>query len=52
MVHEFVGPSRFQWTTRQVEMANALNSLLPEELRRDVQSGGVKTEVTTQPSHT
>ena len=47
MVNEFVGPSRFQWTARQVELANALISLLPEELRRDLQSGGVKTEVTT-----
>jgi SAM-dependent methyltransferase len=45
MVNEFVGPSRFQWTSRQVEMANALIASLPEDLRRDLQSGGLKTEV-------
>jgi SAM-dependent methyltransferase len=45
MVNEFVGPSRFQWTDRQLEMASALLRLLPEELRRDLQDGGVKTEV-------
>ena len=46
MVNEFVGPSRFQWTPRQLEMASALTSLLPEHLRRDHQNGGVKTECT------
>jgi SAM-dependent methyltransferase len=45
MVNEFVGPSRFQWTPRQVEMANALLALVPEELRRDLQNGGVKNEI-------
>ena len=45
MVNEFVGPSRFQWTSRQVEMANALVAMLPEHLRRDLQNGGLKTEV-------
>jgi SAM-dependent methyltransferase len=45
MVNEFVGPSRFQWTSVQVDMANALIALLPEELRRDLQSGGLKTAV-------
>jgi SAM-dependent methyltransferase len=45
LVNEFVGPSRFQWTSRQVEMANALTALLPEGLRRNPQDGGVKTEV-------
>jgi SAM-dependent methyltransferase len=45
MVNEFVGPSRFQWTSRQLEMANALTRLLPEDLRRDLQDGGRKTEI-------
>lgn len=35
MAVEFVGPSRFQWTDRQVELAEALLKLLPEELRYD-----------------
>ena len=45
MVNEFVGPLRFQWTPRQLEMANALVVSLPEDLRRDLQGGGLKTEV-------
>jgi SAM-dependent methyltransferase len=45
LVNEFVGPSRFQWTPRQLEMANQVTVLLPEDLRRDLQGGGVKTEV-------
>lgn len=45
LVNEFVGPSRFQWTSRQIEMANQVTALLPEDLRRDLQKGGVKTEI-------
>ena len=45
MVNEFVGPSRFQWTSRQIELANTLSQLMPVDLRRDLVSGGVKTEI-------
>jgi SAM-dependent methyltransferase len=45
LVNEFVGPSRFQWTARQLEMASNVVALLPDELRRDLQRGGVKTAV-------
>jgi SAM-dependent methyltransferase len=45
LVNEFVGPSRFQWTDRQLELANQLTALLPEDLRRDLQHGGLKKEV-------
>jgi SAM-dependent methyltransferase len=45
LVNEFVGPSRFQWTDRQAEMASALTALLPEGLRRDLHGGGLKTEI-------
>jgi SAM-dependent methyltransferase len=45
LVNEFVGPSRFQWTPRQLDMANALTAVLPEDLRRDLQQGGVKTQI-------
>jgi SAM-dependent methyltransferase len=45
LVNEFVGPSRFQWTDRQVEMANAVLALIPEELRSDLGNGGMKTAV-------
>jgi SAM-dependent methyltransferase len=45
MVNEFVGPSRFQWTPTQIDMANALLALLPEDLRRDLRDGGVRKEI-------
>ncbi|HXW04746.1 MAG TPA: class I SAM-dependent methyltransferase [Vicinamibacterales bacterium] len=46
LVNEFAGPSRFQWTDRQLELATRLTRLLPPELRRDVQRGGVKPDPT------
>lgn len=33
-LHEFVGPTRFQWTDAQLELGNALLDSLPERLRR------------------
>ncbi len=44
VVDEFVGPTRFQWTDRQLEAANALLRLLPEERRRQP-DGRVKHRV-------
>ena len=32
--NEFVGPTRFQWTDRQLELANGALALIPEALRR------------------
>ncbi len=45
LVNEFVGPSRFQWTSQQLEMANQITALLPEELRRDLREGGIKARI-------
>jgi SAM-dependent methyltransferase len=45
LVNEFVGPSRFQWTDRQLDEANSVFSTLPEELRRDLTRGGVKQRI-------
>jgi ubiquinone/menaquinone biosynthesis C-methylase UbiE len=44
IVNEFVGPTRFQWTARQLEIANALLTMLPEKFRRE-KSGKVKSAV-------
>ena len=33
-LHEFVGPSRFQWTDIQLELINGFLNTLPERLRR------------------
>lgn len=38
-LNEFVGPSRFQWSDRQLEVVNALLRALPEELRASVVDG-------------
>jgi SAM-dependent methyltransferase len=45
LVNEFVGPSRFQWTERQLDMANTALASIPSALRRDLAKGGLKTTV-------
>ena len=49
LVNEFVGPTRFQWTDRQLEAANALLDLLPQRLRRQP-DGRLKSRI-VRPSH-
>jgi SAM-dependent methyltransferase len=44
-MNEFVGPTRFQWTDRQLEVVNGLLRALPEELRVSTVDGRVKSEV-------
>jgi SAM-dependent methyltransferase len=39
---EFVGPSRFQWTSRQLEVVDGILSLLPERFRRSLADGRVR----------
>lgn len=34
VLEEFVGPTQFQWTDRQMEIVRSLLSLIPEEFRR------------------
>jgi SAM-dependent methyltransferase len=43
-VQEFVGPSRFQWSDKQLEIVNRLLDCLSEDLRRDLvdPAGGPK----------
>jgi ubiquinone/menaquinone biosynthesis C-methylase UbiE len=36
IINEFIGPIRFQWTKRQLEIANALRTLMPPEFRRHI----------------
>lgn len=44
VIDEFVGPTRFQWTDRQLDAANALLAQLPEERRR-LADGRIKRRV-------
>lgn len=43
-LNEFVGPTRFQWTDRQLEVVNGLLRCIPEALRLDAPGGRVKTK--------
>jgi ubiquinone/menaquinone biosynthesis C-methylase UbiE len=49
LVNEFVGPSQFQFTDRQLEMTRDLLAVLPPALRTDLNLGLAKTEYVRQP---
>ncbi|MBU0703697.1 MAG: class I SAM-dependent methyltransferase [Chloroflexi bacterium] len=42
---EFIGPTRFQWTDRQLEVINGVLTILPPLYRRRWSNGRVKTRV-------
>ncbi len=44
VLNEFVGPTRFQWTDRQLEVINALLAILPPSHRRRL-DGSIKAHV-------
>lgn len=43
VVNEFVGPTRFQWTNRQLEVVNALLSILPAKYKHIQHSNSIKS---------
>ena len=45
VVNDFVGPSRFQWTGKQLQAANALLALIPDAYRRRWGIGGSKKKI-------
>jgi len=45
ILHEFVGPSRFQWTDRQLTVVNSLLRILPEKYKTKWDSAEIKKEV-------
>ena len=45
IVNEFVGPSRFQWSQRQLEIVNSLLSILPSKYKTLWNSSRVKPDV-------
>lgn len=45
ILHEYAGPTRFQWTNRQVEVSNSLLSLLPRKYTQLYQSRQHKDKV-------
>ncbi len=44
VVNDFVGPSRFQWTDRQLEVVNGLLRILPKRYRTRWKSGSIKNK--------
>ena len=47
VVNEYVGPTRFQWTKRQIELVNHVRGLLPEKYRRHIIDGSPNKKVIT-----
>jgi SAM-dependent methyltransferase len=45
IVNDFTGPSRFQWTERQLQAANAMLALIPAAYRRRWPDGGIKQKI-------
>lgn len=41
-VSDYIGPTRMQWTDKQITIMNAILSLLPERLRHTVDNQGVR----------
>lgn len=45
IINEFVGPTRFQWTDRQIEAINGLLSILPAKYKIKWSDKAVKTKI-------
>jgi hypothetical protein len=45
VVSEFIGPSRFQWTDRQLEVINGVLAILPPHFRQRWTNRHIKTRV-------
>lgn len=45
IVNEFVGPTRFQWTNKQLEIVNDLLSSLPDKYKTRWKSSSIKSKV-------
>ena len=51
IMYEFVGPDRFQWTDKQLELINRAYSLLPERYTYNHLTGMVHSEIERRPLH-
>ncbi len=45
IVNEYVGPSRFQWTDAQLQAANRVLGMIPEEYRKKFSDGRIKKKI-------
>lgn len=46
VAQEYIGPNRFQWTERQLDILNKVFKKLPRHLRTDPETGTVKERIT------
>ncbi|MBU2447428.1 MAG: class I SAM-dependent methyltransferase [Bacteroidetes bacterium] len=44
IVNDYIGPSRFQWTDRQLEIVNGLLAIIPQRYRKRIHSGTIKSQ--------
>lgn len=44
IVNDYMGPSRFQWTARQLEIVNGLLAIIPQRYRKRIHSGSIKRQ--------
>jgi len=45
IINEFVGPTRFQWTDRQLEVVNSIRSMLPLKYLAHIVDGSINKKV-------
>ncbi len=45
VAQEYIGPNQFQWTDRQINIANSVLTILPERLRTDPVTGHLITHI-------
>jgi SAM-dependent methyltransferase len=45
IIHEYVGPTQFQWTTRQLEIINGLLQILPSKYKIKWSTGKVQKKI-------
>ncbi len=45
ILNEFVGPSQFQWTEKQINITNELLEILPEKYKVDLTTGDLKERI-------
>ena len=45
VAQEYIGPNRFQWTDKQLEILNRVLKRLPERLRSDPKTGNIKERI-------
>jgi len=51
IVQEYIGPNRFQWQEKQIEITNRILKLLPESFKKSSRTGTIKERVERPTAH-